>query len=130
MKNRNIHRILIGLIATIWLLNGLVCKVLNLVPRHEQIVENILNQEFSRVITVVIGLSEILMAIWILSRFKSKYNAIVQIIVVSIMNIIEFLLVPELLLWGRFNAGFALVFIALVYYNEFVLNRNLSLQPA
>ncbi|EMS33047.1 hypothetical protein C943_00324 [Mariniradius saccharolyticus AK6] len=43
---------------------------------------------------------------------------------VAIMNILEFVLVPDLLLWGRYNALFALLFIGLVYYNEFVLNNG------
>lgn len=123
-----IHKILTYLIAIVWLLNGLVCKVLKLVPRHEQIVSKILGEDFSRPLTVLIGLSEIIMAIWILSRFKSKLNAIAQIIVIATMNILEFILVPELLLWGRFNSVLALILIGLIYFNEFVLNKRLNLE--
>ncbi len=39
MKDKHLHNFLSILIAAVWLVNGLVCKVLNLVPRHEQIVE-------------------------------------------------------------------------------------------
>ena len=104
------------------MINGLFCKVLNLVPRHEQIVAQILGAAYSRPLTILIGLSEIAMALWILSRWKPKWNAIVQILVVATMNILEFILVPDLLLWGKANAIFALGFIALVYYKEFVLS--------
>lgn len=45
-------------------------------------------------------------------------------IVVATMNIIEFIAVPDLLLWGRLNIFFAFLFIGLVYYNEFVLNKK------
>jgi hypothetical protein len=69
------------------------------------------------------------MAIWVLTKFKSKLNAIAQIIIVATMNILEFISVPELLLWGRFNIVFAFLFIGLVYYNEFVLNCKLN-QPS
>ncbi len=116
------------LIATVWLANGLFCKVLNLVPRHEQIVAGILGDDYSRTLTILIGLSEIVMAIWVLTKFKTKFNAIAQMTVVATMNILEFILVPDLLLWGRLNSVFALLFIGLVYYNEFVLNKNLNLQ--
>ena len=116
------------LIASVWLANGLFCKVLNLVPRHEQIVARILGDDYSRSLTILIGLSEIVVAIWVLTRFKTKFNAIAQIAVVATMNILEFILVPDLLLWGRLNLVFALLFIGLVYYNEFVLNKNLNLQ--
>lgn len=130
MTDGNKHRILTFLIATVWLANGLLCKVLNLVPRHEQIVARILGDDYSRTLTILIGLSEVVMAIWVLTKFKTKFNAITQITVVATMNILEFILVPDLLLWGRLNSVFALLFIGLVYYNEFVLNKNLNLQTA
>ncbi|MGJ3234162.1 DoxX-like family protein [Marivirga sp.] len=128
IKLQNLHKTLSFLIATVWLINGLVCKVLNLVPRHEQIVARILGDENSRLFTVLIGFSEIIMAIWVLTKFKSKLNAIAQMTIVASMNILEFILVPELLLWGRFNIIFAFLFIGLVYYNEFVLNKKLNPQ--
>ena len=114
------------LIAAVWLMNGLYCKVLLQVPRHESIVAEILSIEYSRPLILMIGVSEILMAIWILTKFKSKINAILQIVIIGVMNILEFLLVPDLLLWGQLNAAFAVFFISLIYYNEFVLNRKLK----
>ena len=125
MTTKNIHHILTLLIAVVWLANGLFCKVLNLVPRHEQIVAAILGEEFSRPLTILIGISEIFMAVWVLSKYQSKLNAITQMVIVATMNVLEFILVPDLLLWGRFNAVFALLFIGLVYYNEFVLKKKL-----
>jgi hypothetical protein len=97
------HKILTYCIATVWLANGLLCKVLNLVPRHQQIVARILGSDYSQPLTLLIGLAEIVMAIWILTKFKSKFNAIAQMTVVAPMNIIEFIVVPDLLLWGRLN---------------------------
>jgi len=118
------HNILNYCIAIIWLINGLFCKVLNLVPRHEMIVSTILGSEYARLLTAIIGILEIMMAIWILSRFKSKLNAITQIIIIGAMNTLEFIFVPELLLWGRFNSIFAGMLILTVYYNEFVFNKK------
>lgn len=130
MTDRNKHRILTILIAAVWLANGLLCKVLNLTPRHEEIVRIILNTDRASAyyLTFLIGIAEIVMAIWVLTKSKSKFNAITQIMVVATMNILEFILIPDLLLWGRLNSVFALLFIGLVYYNEFVLNKNLNLQ--
>ena len=125
MKKRRIYKILTYCIATLWIVNGLVCKVLNLVPRHEQIVARILGDDYSRLLTILIGLSEIIMAIWILSGYKTKLNAIAQIAVVATMNTLEFILVPDLLLWGKLNSLFAFIFILVVYYNEFYLNNKL-----
>ncbi|WP_339893124.1 DoxX-like family protein [uncultured Algibacter sp.] len=128
MKIRKIYKILTFCIATVWIVNGLFCKVLNLVPRHDQIVTRILGDDYSRVLTILIGLSEILMAIWVLSKFKSKLNAIAQIAIVGLMNTLEFILVPDLLLWGKLNSLFALLFILVVYFNEFYLNKKITQQ--
>jgi hypothetical protein len=128
MTNRKIHKILTICIATVWIVNGLFCKMLNLVPRHEQIISRILGDDYSRVLTILIGLSEIVMAIWILSKFKSRLNTIAQILIVGIMNTLEFILVPDLLLWGKLNSLFAFVFILIVYFNEFYLNKKITQQ--
>jgi hypothetical protein len=106
------------------LANGLFCKVFNLVPRHEQIVATILRTDHARPVTILIGVIELLMAAWVISKVKLKLNSTVQIATVASMNLMEFLLVPDLLLWGRFNIVFAIFFIILVYYNGFVLNRK------
>ena len=121
---RDRHRILTILIYSVWLVNGLLCKVLNLVPRHQQIVADILGHQHARLFTLLIGLSEIMMSIWVLSKYKSKVNAIFQMIIVATMNLLEFILVPELLMWGKMNSLFAFVFICIVWYNEFVLNKK------
>jgi uncharacterized membrane protein YphA (DoxX/SURF4 family) len=121
-----IHKILTFSIAAVWIVNGLFCKMLNFVPRHEQIVAQILGNDYSRVLTILIGLSEIAMAIWFLSNYKSKLNAITQIGIVATMNALEFILVPNLLLWGKLNSLFAFVFILLVYSNEFHIKRKLK----
>jgi hypothetical protein len=126
MTRGNTHRILSHFISLVWFINGLVCKVINLVPRHEQIVSRILGNDHSRLLTVLIGLSEIVMAVWILSGFKKRFCAITQIIVIGTMNILEFVLAPDLLLWGRLNSLFAFLFILLIYFNEFVFNKKLN----
>jgi len=105
-------------IAFVWLANGLLCKVMNLVPRHQEIVGRILGDEYARELTILIGLSEIIMAIWILSRYKSRFNAIAQITIIILMNILEYMLVPDLLMWGKLNIVFALLFVGIVGWNE------------
>ncbi len=126
MTNRKIYKIISYCIATVWIANGLFCKVLNLVPRHEQIVKRILHVDLitANVFTILIGLSEIIMAVWILSGYKSKLNAIAQIAIVATMNTLEFIVVPDLLLWRKVNSIFAFIFILVVYFNEFYLNQK------
>lgn len=118
------HSIVNRFIALVWLVNGLFCKVIGLVPRHQEIVGRILGTEYSELLTLTIGVAEVAMAIWILTRIRSKFNAIIQIVIVILMNIIECIHAPDLLLWGAFNLVFAFLFVALVYYNEFWVVRN------
>jgi DoxX-like family len=120
----NLNKIVNISIALVWIANGLFCKVLHLVPRHEMIVARILGTDYARPLTIAIGCSEIAMAIWILTRIKMRLNAIAQIIIVATMNTIEFLLAPDLLLWGKLNSIFAFLFILLVFYNAFYLNKK------
>lgn len=116
-----LKRILTISIALVWLANGLFCKVLNLVPRHQEIVATILGADYAWLFTKAIGVSEILMAVWIISGIKPRWCAIAQMVIVATMNTLEFILVPNLLLWGKMNSVFALLFIILVYINEFKL---------
>jgi hypothetical protein len=116
-------------IASVWIANGLFSKILNLVPRHQKIVARILGDGHAAFFTKAIGFSEIAMAVWILSGIKTKLNVIAQMIIIATMNLLEFILAPDLLLWGRFNLLFAFMFILLIYYNEFHF-RNKSVQQA
>jgi len=124
MSSEGVCKAIFYFTALIWIINGLFCKILNLVPRHEQIVARILGSQHSGTLTILIGISEVLMAIWILSRIHKRFCAITQMVVVAFMNILEFVLVPDLLLWGKLNSVFALLFIMLIYTDEFSLNRN------
>lgn len=126
MKSQKIYNFLNYLFAFVWFVNGFFCKILNLVPRHQEIVGRILGKEYSTLFTVIIGILEILMAVWILSNLLSKLNALLQIIMILTMNIIEFFLVSDLLLWGKLNVVFALFFVTLIYYKEFILKKKLQ----
>lgn len=123
-----LHPLLTFIIAFVWLVNGFFCKVLNLVPRHEQIVARILGRQYSKQFTIVIGIAEIIIAGFVLTKFKTRINAVVQMFIIATMNIIEFIIVPDLLLWGRANIIFAFMLIWLIYYNEFVLQKQIRSQ--
>lgn len=118
-----LHTFLTIAIALVWLINGLYCKVLNLVPRHELIVTRILGEGYAPLLTPLIGALEILMAAWILSGVRSRWCSLTQALLVALMNTIEFVLAPDLLLFGRINAVVAAFFIAVVLMNEFFFFR-------
>jgi hypothetical protein len=116
--------------ALVWLMNGLFCKVLHLVPRHERIVAAILGARYAPELTITIGVLETLMAVWIISGISPRLNAIAQMVVVAAMNLIEFFLVSDLLLFGRWNLMVAGFFIAVIYYWGFVINKKASHVPS
>ena len=113
------HRIFRYLIALVWLINGLLCKVLGLVPRHAAIVARILGPAHAGGLTPLIGLGEIGMALWVLSGVKSRLCALAQIVLILTMNALEAWLAPDLLLWGRANVVFAALFCLLIYVHTF-----------
>ena len=108
------------LFAAVWLANGLFCKILNLVPRHRLIVQRITGAAQNILLTDIIALSEVLMAAWIIIGYRPRLNALTQMLIIALMNMLEFFLAPDLLLWGRFNALFAFLFIVLIGINEYV----------
>jgi len=113
-----IHVLLTILIGLVWFINGFICKVLSLTPRHEEIVARILGSDFSAILTVLIGCSEVLMAFWVWSRKWSKLNTYTQIGIVLTMNVLESIIASDLLLWGNLNIVWASVFCLVVWYNH------------
>jgi hypothetical protein len=113
-------------IAAVWFINGFFCKILDLVPRHREIVARILGESYAAQLTIAIGILEVLMAVWVLTRISSRLSAVTQIVLVLAMNLLEFFLTPDLLIFGRFNLVIAISFVGLVYYNEFVRVKRLS----
>ena len=111
-------------IASVWLISGLFFKLLNFIPRHKEIVGRILGEENSLFMTKMIGLGEVFLAVLIILGFRSRTMAIIQIMLVVLMNTIEIALAPDLLLFGRLNGLLALVFIMIIVYAEFFLNKK------
>jgi len=110
-------------IALVWLINGLYCKVLNFVPRHQEIVAKILGAEYAPILTKLIGFGEIFLGVWIISGFQSRTNTILQIVLVLTMNIIEFVFASDLLLFGKLNLLIAITFVMILYGHEFIQKK-------
>ncbi|HEV8507472.1 MAG TPA: DoxX-like family protein [Chitinophagaceae bacterium] len=110
----------------IWFLNGFYCKLLNLVPRHELIVARILGTEHASLFTRLIGLAEIGMAVWVVSTYRSRLCAIVQVGVILVMNIIELIKARDLLLFGAGNIFLATGLIGLILWTEYISRTKLA----
>ncbi len=123
---RTIYIILNIFISLVWLVNGLVCKVLDIVPRHRLIVSHILGNAHAGMATRAIGLAEILVAVWVLSSVSPRRCAVFQAVIITAMNLIEFLWVPDLLLFGRVNSIIAACFIFVICFNEFRIRPSLN----
>jgi hypothetical protein len=94
-RSRIAARILTG---GVWLGFGLVHKILDLVPRHGEIVSRILGDWGTRPVVVAIGVGECLMAAWIWTGRWPVFCAIVQTALIATMNTLEILLARDLLL--------------------------------
>ena len=84
--------------ALVWILFGLVFKVLHVVPRHEAIVATVLGSTAAGPVTLLIGLTETAMGIWILSRWRPRTCATAQTIAIVTMNAVELSLARDQLL--------------------------------
>ena len=98
--------------------------MLHLVPRHEQIVARILGPAFAGPLTRLIGLGELLMAAWVLSWRWPGLNVAAQVGLVLTMNMLEFFLAPDLLLWGRANLLFAGLFSGCIIWHHQLAGRT------
>jgi len=115
---------LITAIGLVWFINGLACKALGLVPRHEAIVARILGESYAPELTILIGISEIFMALWVWSGLYRKLNTYAQIGLVITMNIIETIFARDLLLWSGWNLAWAISFVAIVYFNHKLTTKS------
>lgn len=106
-------------IASVWAVNGLVNKILGFVPRHRLIVGRILGDDISARAVIVIGVLEVLIALWVLSGIKPRLCAVLQAVTVASMNILEIILAPDLLLFGTGNVIPGIIFISLVLFDGF-----------
>lgn len=97
---------------------GLGCKVLGWEPRHEEIVARILGEDFAPTLIILIGLSEVGMALWIISGLYPRICAWLQVGLVAVMNVMEITLTRDLLLFGWMNGLVAAAFIAVIYLTE------------
>lgn len=104
-------------IAAIWLVNGLYCKLLNGVPRHSEIVAVFVGDQWAQLFTVLIGLCEIALSLVILRNWRYHEVAVFQIVTILLMNVLEFIFAHELLLFGGVNIVFAILLCAFIFIN-------------
>jgi uncharacterized membrane protein YphA (DoxX/SURF4 family) len=84
--------------AAVWLIFGVVFKMLGLVPRHRLIVASVVGDAAAGPVTVLVGAAEAAMGLWILSGVRPRACATVQTLAIAAMNALELSLARDLLL--------------------------------
>ena len=102
--------------ASVWILFGLVFKVLNVVPRHQTIVATVLGDAVAGPVTLGIGVAETAMGIWILSRWRPRTCALAQTLAIVSMNALELTMAKEHLLAPLMMVCANSVFLAVGWY--------------
>ena len=102
--------------AAVWIVSGLVFKVLHLVPRHQTIVADVLGDAVAGPMTLLIGGAEIVMGIWILSRWRPRTCAMAQTIAIVSMNALELTFAKDHLLAPLPMVCANCVFLAVGWY--------------
>jgi hypothetical protein len=110
---RTLSQVLIG---GIWIYHGLYSKLLNGIPRHQQIVARVLGQNFARPATRLIGVLELILGIWAITGIESFACAIVQTAAILGMNTLEIIFAGDLLISAIGMVALNLGFLALVWF--------------
>jgi uncharacterized membrane protein YphA (DoxX/SURF4 family) len=117
------------LAASVWVVFGMIFKVSGAVPRHREIVAQILGPEVAPLITVLIGLAETALGLWFLSGFLPRICALFQTVAIVVMNALEVSYARSLLLAPLPMIILNFVLLALVWHAALyppVKNRDVS----
>jgi len=89
------------LVAAVWLVHGLYNKLLGGSPRHLAIVQSVpgLDGATGTSVLAVVGLFEVAIAVWVVSRRAPRTCAAVQTAALLAMTVVELSYAQHLLLW-------------------------------
>ncbi len=75
-------------IASVWLYQGLWCKLLGRTPHHQEIIGMVpfLNASLAHWALVALGSVECVLAVWVVSGIRAREAALVQIFLLVSMN--------------------------------------------
>lgn len=102
--------------AGVWFFFGLVLKVLGAEPRHEAIVAAVLGSAVAGPATVLVGLGEVVLGVWVLSGWRPRLCAAAQTAAILTMNTLELIFAQELLLSPIGMVLANILFLSAVWY--------------
>lgn len=103
-------------IGSVWVFHGLYSKILMGIPRHRDIVERVLGEDIAGLASFSIGVLEVLLGVWVYSRWNRKACALVQTCGLVSMNVLEILLARDLLISAAGMAVLNFAFLTLVWH--------------
>jgi len=107
-------RVFVGLI---WLLFGPIFKVFGVEPRHCLIVAAILGGEGAAFTTIVIGLLEGALGLWVLTGIRPRTCAAIQTLAIASMNTLELIYAQHILISPILMVCANTIFLSLVWYS-------------
>lgn len=102
--------------AAVWLVFGVVFKLLGLAPRHRLIVASIVGEAAAGPVTLAVGAAETLLGLWVLSGIRPRTCAAVQTLAIAAMNTLELRSARGLLVAPVGMVCANVVFLAVVWY--------------
>lgn len=106
-----------GLVAAVWLVHGLYNKLLGGSERHLQIVQSVpgLDGDTGVAMLALVGVVEVALAVWIISRRAPRTCAATQTVLLLSMNVAELAFARHLLLWPAGLIPLNIAFLALAW---------------
>ena len=110
-------RALTSATAAVWLVHGVYNKLLGGSPRHLAIVQSVpgLDGTAGARMLIAVGIAEVGIAVWIVSRRAPRWCAAVQTVLLLSMNVVELTYARPLLLWPAGLLPVNLAFLAVVW---------------
>ncbi len=102
-------------IGGVWLFHGIYSKICDGIPRHRRIVGRILGPCHARSLTVLIGLMEAALGVWVISARGRILCAAVQTAALVSMNSIEIWLARDLLISAKGMVLLNALFLVLIW---------------
>jgi hypothetical protein len=110
-------RLLRPALAAVWIVHGLYNKLLGGSPRHLAIVQSVpgLEGAVGAAVLTAVGVVEVAIAAWMLSRRAPRACAAAQTVLLLSMNVVELTYARDLLLWPAGLLPLNLAFLGLVW---------------
>lgn len=96
--------------------HGIYSKLLDGIPRHRLIVARVLGADVAGPVTILIGLGEVLIGLWLMSGKFPRACALFQTGILATMNFLEIRMANDLLISATGMVFLNVILLACVWY--------------